>query len=166
MKKTIISPENKIKLSAEDLKNELTKFRSSGYKICFTTGSFDLLHEGHLKYLLAAKKYGDVLVVGVDSDDVVRNKKGEDRPINKQESREFIIAGFECVDLVVRRDDIMVLLTMIRPDYLVRSRTTSHDIENRSDCVWVRRNCGQTIILDPMSDNHTSKIIEVVKRRK
>ena len=164
--KDILCPREKIILSPSELKHKLDFFRKLGAKICLTTGAFDILHEGHLKYFLEAKKYGDALVVGVDSDIFVKKQKGEGRPVNKQENREFVVAGFGCVDLVTRRDDIMDLIRIIRPDYFIRSKTTAADIEGRQDCVWVKENCGQVIILDPMSENNTSRIIEIVQRSK
>lgn len=157
-------PERKIELDVQELERKITELKLQGKKICFTTGAFDVLHEGHLRYLLKAKELGDVLVVGVDCDDFVKRKKGEGRPINKQENREVLIAGFSCVNLVTRRDDIINLLKAIVPDVLVRSWSTGDDMEKRPECEWVRKNCGEVIILEEMSLNHTSNIIELVRR--
>lgn len=157
-------PKDKIKTGREELEASCEIFRMLGHKICLTTGAYDLLHDGHLLYFLEAKKYGDILIVGVDSDEFVREKKGEGRPINSQEKRAFLVAGFECVDLVTIRTDIMELIQIIRPDYLVRSETTGPNQEMRQDCVWVGENSGQVIILGEMSTCHTTTILETVRR--
>jgi rfaE bifunctional protein nucleotidyltransferase chain/domain len=160
-----MDPRRKIKGSKE-LKGICQELHHLGRIISLTTGAYDLLHDGHLKYLLEASKFGDVLIVGVDSDDFVRGKKGEGRPINNQGVRSFLVAGFECVDLVTIRADIMELIQIVRPDYLVRSETSGPNQELRKDCVWVRENCGQAIILGQMSPNHTTTILEAVRKNK
>ena len=70
-----------------------------------TSGCFDILHRGHIAYLNAAKALGDVLVVGLNSDDSVRRAKGESRPINPLEDRANVLAGLSCVDHIIAFDE-------------------------------------------------------------
>ncbi|MFH0930171.1 MAG: adenylyltransferase/cytidyltransferase family protein, partial [Candidatus Moraniibacteriota bacterium] len=76
------------------------QLRLDSKRIVLTTGAFDLLHEGHLRYLEEAKSFGDALVVGINNDQFVKNLKGQERPIIDEAARAFMIAGFECVDYV------------------------------------------------------------------
>ena len=91
-------------------------------KIIFTNGCFDLIHFGHVKYLEDAKKYGDVLIVGLNSDSSVKKLKGDNRPINNQSDRALILAALEVVDYVVIFDDDTPhdLIKKIKPDVLVK----------------------------------------------
>ena len=78
-----------------------TEMRTSGRKLVFTNGCFDLLHTGHVRYLQAARALGDALVVAINGDESVRALKGEGRPLNRAEDRAEVIAALECVDRVV-----------------------------------------------------------------
>lgn len=90
--------------------------------IVFTNGCFDILHKGHVSYLQKAKKLGDILVVGLNSDSSVRALKGENRPINSQEDRAFLLASLECVDYVIIFDELTPyeLIKSISPKILVK----------------------------------------------
>ncbi len=93
-----------------------------GEKIVFTNGCFDILHAGHVKYLEEARSYGDILVVGVNSDISVKKLKGEKRPINTQEDRSYILSALDAVDYVVifDEDTPYELIKKIQPDILVK----------------------------------------------
>jgi D-beta-D-heptose 7-phosphate kinase / D-beta-D-heptose 1-phosphate adenosyltransferase len=96
--------------------------KSKNKKIVFTNGCFDILHYGHIKYLEAAKKSGDILILGLNSDDSVRKLKGKNRPINNQADRAYILASLEVVDyLVIFNDETpLQLIQLIKPDVLVK----------------------------------------------
>lgn len=96
--------------------------RNQKKKIVFTNGCFDILHIGHIKYLEEAKKLGDILVIGLNSDKSVERLKGESRPINSQFSRSYILASLEVVDYVVLfdQDTPLDLIKLINPDVLVK----------------------------------------------
>ena len=96
--------------------------RARGEKVAFTNGCFDLLHLGHIELLRRARSHGDLLVVGVNSDESVRALKGPSRPINSQETRARMLAGMEEVDYVVVFDTVSVLplIEQVRPDVLVK----------------------------------------------
>jgi len=106
--------------------NEITtiskKLRARGKKIVFTNGCFDLLHEGHVRYLETAKSFGDVLILGLNSDRSVHSLKGDGRPINMQIDRAYILAALEVVDYVIIFDEDTPydLIKSIKPHTLVK----------------------------------------------
>ena len=97
-------------------------FHKKDKKIVFTNGCFDILHVGHVKYLEIAKSYGDILIVGVNSNDSVQKLKGINRPINTQEDRAYILASLESVDYVVifEEETPYELIKLIQPHTLVK----------------------------------------------
>ncbi len=111
----------KIKKLAE-LKSLACRLRKKGKKIVFTNGCFDLLHYGHVKYLAEAKRKGDILIVGVNSDASVKRIKGDKRPLTDEESRSGIIAGLESVDYVIlfKEDTPLKIIDSLKPDILVK----------------------------------------------
>jgi D-beta-D-heptose 7-phosphate kinase/D-beta-D-heptose 1-phosphate adenosyltransferase len=98
------------------------RLKTLNKKIVFTNGCFDILHRGHVSYLDKAKSYGDILIVGLNSDDSIKRLKGKNRPINIQEDRAYILAGLESVDFVVlfNEDTPYNLIKLIEPDILVK----------------------------------------------
>ena len=114
--------ENKI-TTVKKLHEIREEWQKNNCCICFTNGCFDILHKGHVKYLSEAKALGDILVVGVNSDDSVRQlKKGANRPVNDEASRAYLIAALEFVDVVVifNEDTPENLINAIVPDVLVK----------------------------------------------
>ena len=95
----------------------------------FTNGCFDLIHRGHVDYLSKARDLGDLLIVGLNSDDSVRRLKGEKRPISNQDSRAMVLAAFTFVDYVVvfDEDTPINLIRSLKPDILVKGGDYSHD---------------------------------------
>jgi rfaE bifunctional protein nucleotidyltransferase chain/domain len=111
------------------------KLRKKNKSIVLVGGVFDLLHYGHLKFLQAAKKEGDILIVALESDKNVRTKKGRNRPIHREQIRAEILAELECVDYVLilpemRTPDYFKLVEKLRPDIIA---VTENDpqIENK-----------------------------------
>ena len=98
------------------------KWKSQGLKIVFTNGCFDLLHYGHVHYLAEARALGQKLIVGLNSDKSVQRLKGIHRPIKEEKSRQFILAGLECVDAVIlfKEDTPLELVELIRPHIIVK----------------------------------------------
>ncbi len=109
-------------LTRESLQRQLAVWRFQEKKIVFTNGCFDLLHLGHIDYLSKAKDLGDVLIVGVNSDDSVRRLKGSNRPITDETSRSVIIASLQFVTAVVlfNEDTPYRLIKEVQPDVLVK----------------------------------------------
>lgn len=109
--------DRKIKTEQEIIKIA-KRLRQDGKKIVTTNGSFDIFHYGHVKLLEEAKKQGDVLIVGINSDRSVKEYKGPDRPINPERARAGVIAALEAVDYVFLFDDTIPnrWLELIHPD--------------------------------------------------
>ncbi len=106
----------------EEMAKLVSELKSRGKKIIFTNGCFDLLHAGHVRYLETAKSYGDILILGLNSDRSVKLLKGECRPINCQLDRSYIVAALEAVDYVVIFDDETPykLIKALKPHILVK----------------------------------------------
>jgi D-glycero-beta-D-manno-heptose 1-phosphate adenylyltransferase len=108
--------------SCRELAPILSGLRAGGQVVVFTNGCFDLLHAGHVRYLEAARREGDILVVGLNSDRSVRDIKGDLRPILPESERAEVLAGLAAVDYVVLFDepDPLRLITALAPDVLVK----------------------------------------------
>lgn len=118
-----IMPERRSKVrKPRELVRELARLRRSGRRIVFTNGCFDLLHPGHVRYLRAARRLGDALVVALNSDASVRRLKGEGRPLVPLRARCEVIAALEMVDYVTTfgDDTPYELIRQLRPDVLVK----------------------------------------------
>ena len=100
----------------------VSELKNKDKKIIFTNGCFDILHIGHIKYLEKSKSFGDILILGLNSDDSIRRLKGKNRPINTQTDRAYIVASLEVVDYVVifDEDTPFDLIKLIKPDVLVK----------------------------------------------
>lgn len=109
---------------------EIQKWRADNKKIIFTNGCFDLVHVGHLRTFNEAKKMGDILVVGVNSDRSVKALKGETRPLISEQDRAELVAALKPVDCVVIFDEINVsyLLETVKPDIYVKGG--DYNLEN------------------------------------
>jgi len=108
--------------SFEDIATVVAAAREKGKRVVFTNGCFDILHVGHVKYLQVAKSFGDILIVGLNSDESVSRLKGPTRPVNIAEDRAYLLAALEAVDFVVpfTEDTPYELIRMIAPDVLVK----------------------------------------------
>lgn len=108
--------------SFDEIKVQVERLKKLGKRIVFTNGCFDILHRGHASYLDTAKSYGDVLILGLNSDESVKKLKGEDRPINSEEDRAYILSALESVDFVTIFSDETPyeLIKMVEPDVLVK----------------------------------------------
>ncbi len=151
--------------SLTEIKKIRSKLKTEGQKIVFTNGVFDLVHAGHVDYLSKAKKLGDVLIVGLNSDDSVKRIKGDRRPILKQEERAFILSNLKPVDYVVLFDDDSPekLISEIIPDILVKGADWS--IEKIIGKDIVERNGGKVMNIKFVNDQSTSKIIDLIVKR-
>ncbi|MGB5964440.1 MAG: D-glycero-beta-D-manno-heptose-7-phosphate kinase [Sulfurimonadaceae bacterium] len=108
--------------SFEDIDRIVKRAKEHGQRVVFTNGCFDILHVGHVKYLQEAKSFGDILIVGLNSDASVRELKGPTRPVNTEDDRAYILAALDAVDYVVKFSDDTPhdLIKMIAPDVLVK----------------------------------------------
>lgn len=116
-----LDSDNKIK-NLDTLVTIVEAERVRGRKIAFTNGCFDLLHVGHVKYLQKARSFGDLLIMGLNSDASIRRLKGEKRPLIGQDERAHILAALDCIDYVVifDEDTPLNLISALKPDILVK----------------------------------------------
>jgi rfaE bifunctional protein nucleotidyltransferase chain/domain len=138
--------------------------RRAGKTIVFTNGVFDLLHPGHIRYLQDARRQGDALIVGVNSDRSVRDIKGPDRPITPERERAEVVAALACVDAVVVFDepDPLQLIQLLQPDVLVKGADWPADRIIGREVVEARG--GRTVRI-PLAEGYSSSaIIEKIKR--
>lgn len=141
----------------EDVKRIVQRLKEEGYRIVLTQGVWDLIHEGHAQYLEAAKKHGDILIVGVDSDELTKKRKGPSRPIVPEDERIRMVSHLRSVDLITIRnanDDIGMLIRSIEPDVLVVSKSTKDFTEKlKQEYAPV---CGSIVDLDPQATTSTT----------
>lgn len=149
---------------AADLAARLAEHRRQGRRIVFTNGCFDILHRGHVSYLSLAKSLGDVLVVGVNSDDGIRRLKGASRPINSLEDRVGVLGALSCVDHIVPFDEDTPceLIRVVRPDVFVKGGDYTR--ERLPEAAIVEELGGVVQILPFVADRSTTDIIERIRR--
>jgi D-beta-D-heptose 7-phosphate kinase/D-beta-D-heptose 1-phosphate adenosyltransferase len=152
-------------LELKDLVQKAETLRRSGQRLVFTNGCFDILHVGHVRYLAAARAEGDVLVVGLNSDESVKAIKDDHRPIMSQDQRAEILAGLWCVDhiTIFNDPDPLTLITAIEPDVLVKGADWSEQNIIRADVVKAAG--GKVVRVSVVPDISTSMIIERIVKR-
>jgi D-beta-D-heptose 7-phosphate kinase/D-beta-D-heptose 1-phosphate adenosyltransferase len=151
-------------LSRPDAAAHVERLQRRGLRIVFTNGVFDLLHPGHLRYLEDARKLGDVLIVGVNSDRSVRAlAKGHDRPINPDADRAEVLAALACVDLVVIFDEDTphAIVSALQPDILVKGADWGADNIVGRDVVEARG--GQVVRIPIVEGYSTTELIKRIK---
>lgn len=151
--------EQRLMPSLEQLAELAEHLRGIGLRLVLTSGSFDLVHLGHVKYLAKAKELGDVLIVGVDSDAKIRHRKGEDRPMVPEAERLEMLSHQRPVDVIfLKADDEerWALIRAVRPDVLVLSTDHSYDEEEQARLQEI---CGEVRILERQAAVTTSERI-------
>jgi len=130
----------------------------------FTNGCFDLLHRGHVDYLVRARSLGDVLVVGVNTDASVRRLKGSGRPVTTEEDRAIVLAALEAIDAVTlfHEDTPRELIAGLRPDVLVKGGDyTVSEVVGRDE---VEAAGGRVVILPLTPGRSTTALLETIRR--
>lgn len=152
-------------LNAQALAGKLEDLRKAGKRIVFTNGCFDLLHVGHVRYLVAARNQGDLLVIGLNSDRSVKTIKGRQRPIIDQDQRSEILASLQAVDYVTVFDesDPLKLIQLLKPTILVKGADWSADEIIGADFVTARG--GRVVRVPLVKDSSSSAIIERIIKR-
>ncbi len=151
-------------LTWEELKKEADRLRGKGKKIAFTNGCFDILHVGHVQYLREARKTGDLLILGLNSDASVRAIKGEKRPLVPQGERAEVVASLAAVDYVTLFDEPtpLTLIEYLRPDLLVKGGDWKEESVVGRDAV---RSWGGRVVIVPMTEGvSTTNIVEKILR--
>ena len=153
---------NKI-LDKIGLEKWLDDCRKNGKKIVFSNGCFDILHRGHVEYLSKAAAFGDVMVIGLNTDASVRRLKGPSRPVNDEKARAFVLAGLECVTAVVFFDEDTPynLIKTVQPDVLVKG--SDYKPENIVGYDIVMAKGGKVETIDLVEGFSTTGIINKIK---
>ena len=148
-----------------DLLQKVNTIHNSGERVVFTNGCFDILHVGHVRHLIAAKSEGEILVVGLNSDESVRSIKGDKRPIVGQDQRAEILAGIWCVDYVTLFDepDPLRLIQAIKPDVLVKGGDWPEEKIIGAD--FVKTNGGRVVRVPVVPAISVSGIIQRIVKR-
>ncbi|HIT55297.1 TPA: D-glycero-beta-D-manno-heptose 1-phosphate adenylyltransferase [Candidatus Galligastranaerophilus intestinigallinarum] len=150
-------------IEKENLDNIIKKLKSENKKIVFTNGCFDILHAGHVRYLKESKKFGDILIVGLNSDVSVKKIKGESRPINPEMDRAEVLAGLEAVSYIVLFDETspVKLLEEIKPD--IYTKGADYTVETLPEAKTVLSYGGKIEFIKFLEGRSTTKIIDKIK---
>jgi len=144
------------------LKNFVENCRGLGLRIVLTQGTYDMVHIGHARYFEAAKKHGEILIVGVDSDEKVRARKGPERPVVPQAERMEMVTHLRSVDVVYLKEykaPRWHLIKLIKPDTLVATKETY----SKKDLKDLKKYCGRVVVLEPQATTSTSAKIRLLQ---
>jgi len=144
------------------LAKQVKHWKEMGLKIVLTSGTYDLFHVGHAEYLERAKKLGDLLIVGVDSDDKVRARKGPHRPVVPEGERVRILSHLRHVDAITLKkhgEKPNALIKLVRPDVLVLSKSTKHKKEHIGE---KKQYAKSIVMLAPQAETSTSAKVRLL----
>lgn len=148
----------------ESLARECNVWRATGKKIVFTNGCFDILHHGHLVLLAEAASFGNILIVGLNTDSSVQRLKGPERPLTHENDRAFQVASMLCVDAVCLFDEDTpdALIKLVKPDVLVKGG--DYTIAQIVGADFVQSNGGKVEIIPFVAGYSTTSIIDRIKK--
>lgn len=149
----------------EHLKKLVDHCKGLGLKVVLTQGTYDMVHIGHSRYFEEAKRHGDILVVGVDSDKKVKARKGPDRPIVPQSERLEMVTHLRSVDIVTIKELNMPrwhLIKMVQPDVLIVTKETLEKY-SKEEIKEMSSYCGKVVTLAPMATTSTSAKIRLLQ---
>jgi rfaE bifunctional protein nucleotidyltransferase chain/domain len=147
---------------AEGVRDFIAPLRDAGKKIVTTNGCFDIIHAGHVQYLTEAARLGDVLVVGINSDDVVHKLKGPDRPVQNEKDRLLVAGALRMVDcaFIFRENDPRAFLEILRPDVHVKGGDYDRNIMEKE---VVERYGGSIAIVSFLPGHSTSSLVSRIR---
>ena len=151
-------------------RNEIETFcdglRRKNKTIAFTNGCFDILHVGHVRYLNAAKKFGDVLIVGLNTDASVKSLKGNDRPINNENDRAEVLLALKAVDNVVLFGEKTAeeLIAQVKPDVYIKGG--DYTLDTLPEAKIVQSYGGRVEFIPMVAGRSTTNIINKISREK
>ena len=151
-------------LGAEELRTVISEQRKRGQRVVFANGCFDTLHVGHVRYLEGARKEGDTLVVGVNSDRSVAGLKGPGRPILDGRARALLVASLRAVDYVTLFEDsnVEALLEYLRPD--AHAKGTDYSAETVPERATAARLGIQVVIVGDPKSHSTRGLLESIRK--
>ena len=154
--------EKKIHTSFDTVSHTISIWQYFNEKIVFTNGCFDILHYGHLSYLMQAKELGDRLVIGLNTDSSIKKLKGELRPIQVETARAMMLASLSFVDAIIlfEEETPEILITQVKPTILVKGMDYKEKPIAGAD--FVKKNGGQVILLDFVQGYSTTSILSKI----
>ncbi len=152
-----------ISMDSDAVLQAINQAKRNGEQIVMTNGCFDILHTGHINYLIKARSLGDRLIIAVNDDESVKRLKGETRPVNSVENRMTVLAALSCVDWVVpfSEDTPEQLISLLEPDILVKGGDYTE--EQIAGAAFVRETGGDVIILPFEEGCSTTSILKKIK---
>ena len=150
-------------IDRNSVENFCEDLRRQGKKIVFTNGCFDILHAGHVRYLTAAKNFGDVLIVGLNTDESVKRLKGDSRPVNNQKDRAEVLLGLKAVDHVVFFGEQTAenLIAAVKPD--VYAKGGDYTLETLPEAKIVQSYGGSVEFIQLVKGKSTTNIINAIQ---
>jgi len=150
-------------LSHDELSSFAASTRSGGSKLVLANGCFDLIHAGHVRYLIGAKSLGGMLLVAINSDAQVRGLKGHGRPVIPENERAEIVAAFRCVDAVTvfDRPTVTEIIRLMRPDF--HAKGTDYTTETVPERDVVREYGGEVAIVGDPKDHSSSGLLTMLR---
>ena len=155
---------NKKLVARGDIEKLCRRLRRQKKKIVFTNGVFDIIHRGHVDYLIRAKRLGDVLIVGLNTDKSVKIFKGPNRPINRQADRAVVLAALEMVDYIILFGEgtPQKLISQVMPDFLVKG--ADYKISEIVGADFVKSYGGKVIRVRMTPEKSTTALISRLKK--
>jgi len=150
-------------VSQDQALKSIKAWREKNKKIVFTNGCFDIIHPGHIDYLSQARDLGDILVLGLNTDQSVRRlNKGSNRPINDERTRAYVLAGLASVDLIVFFDEETPynLIKLLQPNVLVKGN--DYEVEKIIGFDILKENGGEVITIPFLEGYSTSSLIKKI----
>jgi len=151
-------------IDIEQLDSKLAYWNFKNQKIVFTNGCFDILHRGHIEYLAQAANFGDILMIGLNTDDSVRKLKGDSRPVQDQYARALLLASLHFVHAVVyfNEDTPYELIKKVQPDILIKG--SDYHVEDIVGSDIVMQKGGEVKTIDFIPGYSTTSIIDKLKK--
>ena len=151
-------------IDISNIESHLTYWNLKNQKIVFTNGCFDILHRGHIEYLAQAANHGDVLVIGLNTDNSVKRIKGDSRPVQDQLARAMVLASLQFVSAVIMFDEDTPyeLIKRVQPDILIKG--SDYKIEDIVGYDIVTSKGGGVVTIDFVEGYSTTSIIEKLKK--
>ncbi|HEY9789173.1 MAG TPA: D-glycero-beta-D-manno-heptose 1-phosphate adenylyltransferase [Candidatus Obscuribacterales bacterium] len=150
-------------LDRQDLARIAAEIRTQGKRVVATNGCFDILHAGHVRYLERARELGDVLIVGINSDDSVRKLKGANRPINSEQDRAEVLSALRCVDFVsvFSEETAAEFLRACKPQ--IYAKGGDYTPETLPETPVIKECGGEVVILDLVPGKSTTSTISRIQ---
>ena len=150
-------------VNKKDLDRLIEKLRNENKTIVMTNGCFDILHAGHVRYLKESKKFGDILIVGLNSDISIKAVKGNDRPINPENDRIEVLSGLEAVNYIILFDEIspVDIINKIKPD--IYTKGADYTTKTLPEAETIINNGGRIEFIKLVEGRSTTKIIDKIR---